>query len=132
MRNAIRGTVHVVGQVQTFGRGFRKRTVVLTQDDGQYTNYVPIDFVRDDCESVDTMAVGDEVEVEFELRGRQWQKSPNDEVKYFMNAEGRSWKKIASDPYPQVDPEPEPQVNYDAATGTYVPPVGDDDEEVPF
>jgi len=39
------------------------------------------------CDTVDQMNVGDEVEVEYRLSGRKWQRDQNSEVKYFLSAE---------------------------------------------
>lgn len=87
------GVVHLIEETKTYGaKGFRKRLVVLEQDKGSFTNYVPIEFVRDTCDSVDELNLGDEVEVTYRLSGRRWQKDPQSEAKYFLNAEGMSFK----------------------------------------
>jgi len=47
----VQGQVHVIEESKTFGqKGFRKRLVVLEQDKGRYTNYLPIDFTHDGCD----------------------------------------------------------------------------------
>ena len=84
----VRGIVHVIEETKTYGqKGFRKRLVVLEQDKGSFSNYVPIDFTKDDCDKVDELTVGDEVEVKYRISGRKWQKDPSSEVKYFCNLE---------------------------------------------
>lgn len=84
----VRGVVHVIEETKTYGaKGFRKRLVVLEQDKGSFVNYVPLEFTRDDCDSVDALNVGDEVEVTYRLSGRKWQRDASSEVKYFLNAE---------------------------------------------
>ncbi|TWT50706.1 hypothetical protein Pla22_34490 [Rubripirellula amarantea] len=84
----VTGIVHLIEETKTYGaKGFRKRVVVLEQDKGSFTNYVPVEFTRDSCDSVDDMNVGDEVEVTYRLNGRRWQKDPDSEVKFFLNAE---------------------------------------------
>ncbi len=84
----VRGKVHLIEETKTFGaKGFRKRLVVLEQDKGSFVNFVPLEFTRDDCDSVDEMSEGQEVEVTFRLSGRRWQKDPQSEVKFFLNAE---------------------------------------------
>ena len=89
----VRGVVHFIDETKTYGKkGFRKRLVVLEQDKGSFVNYVPIEFTRDDCESVDQMNTGDEVEVTYRLSGRRWQRDPQSEVKYFLNAEALSFE----------------------------------------
>ncbi len=56
----VKGHVHLVEETKTFGqKGFRKRTVVLEQDNGRFQNYIPIDFIQDACNQVDSLKVGD-------------------------------------------------------------------------
>lgn len=84
----VRGVVHVIEETKTYGaKGFRKRLVVLEQDKGSFVNYVPVEFTRDDCDSVDSLNVGDEVDVTYRLSGRKWQRDASSEVKYFLSAE---------------------------------------------
>lgn len=89
----VQGTVHVVEDTKTYGQnGFRKRLVVLEQETGRFTNFVPVEFVQDACDSVDELSVGDNVEVRYRLNGRKWQKDANSEVKFFLNAEALGFK----------------------------------------
>jgi hypothetical protein len=92
----VRGVVHVVEETKTYGqKGFRKRLVVLEQDNGRFTNYLPLEFLRDNCDSADDLNIGDEVEVSYQLSGRKWQRDPSSEVKYFLSAEALSFKVLS-------------------------------------
>ncbi len=89
----VRGKVHVIEDTKTFGQNnFRKRLVVLEQDGGRFTNYIPIDFIHEGCDSVDELSVGDDVEIAYKLSGRKWQRDANSEVKFFLNAEATSFE----------------------------------------
>lgn len=89
----VRGIVHFIDSTKTYGNnGFRKRLVVLEQDKQKFTNYVPVEFVHDNCDAVDDLKVGDDVEITYRLSGRKWQRDANSEVKYFLNAEGMSFQ----------------------------------------
>ncbi|MFT5525822.1 MAG: hypothetical protein ACI9HK_003792 [Pirellulaceae bacterium] len=91
----VRGIVHLIEETKTYGqKGFRKRLVVLEQEDDRFTNYVPVEFTRDECDAVDDLSVGDDVEVNYRLSGRRWQKDPSSEVKFFVNVEATSFKVI--------------------------------------
>jgi hypothetical protein len=93
----VSGVVHLIEDTKTYGnKGFRKRLVVLEQDKGSFTNYIPIEFVRDSCDAVDDMNLGDEVEVTYRLSGRRWQRDESSEVKYFLSAEAMSFKIVQS------------------------------------
>jgi len=115
----VRGKVHFIDETRTYGqKGFRKRVVVLEQDNGRFTNYIPIEFIQDNCESVDSLNVGDEVEIAFELNGRKWQRDPDSEVKYFLNAQANSFQVLsgsqpAPDDAPEFDPSGEPDFDED-------------------
>ena len=94
---SVEGKVHVIEETKTYGqKGFRKRLVVLEQENGRFTNYLPIDFIQDACDDVDQMSVGDNVEISFRLSGRKWQRDPQSETKYFLSAEATGFKVLNS------------------------------------
>lgn len=95
----VRGVVHLVEETKTYGqKGFRKRMVVLEQDQGSFTNYVPVEFTRDGCDLADGLSQGQEVEITYRISGRKWQKDANSEVKYFCNLEALSFQAIGDAP----------------------------------
>lgn len=125
----VRGVVHLIEDTKTYGQnGFRKRLIVLERDEGRFTNYIPIEFVQDRCDDVDSMKKGEEVEVTYRLSGRKWQRDANSEVKYFLNLEATDFRALgggdgggggapASEHAPDVFDESEAPL---------------DDEEIPF
>lgn len=101
----VRGIVHLIEETKTYGqKGFRKRLVVLEQDNGRFTNYIPLDFIQDGCDSVDELQVGDNVEVSYRLSGRKWQRDPDSEVKFFLSAEALRYKVLGSGGGGAADP----------------------------
>lgn len=93
----VSGVVHLIEETKTFGnKGFRKRLVVLEQDKGSFANFIPLEFIRDACDAVDELNVGDEVEVAYRLSGRRWQRDASSEPKYFLSAEAMSFKLLKS------------------------------------
>jgi len=79
----ISGKVHAINDAQQVTERFRKREFVLElSDNPRFPQFVQFQLTGDRCENLDGFAVGDEVQVEFSLRGREW-KSPRGEVKYF-------------------------------------------------
>jgi hypothetical protein len=126
----VQGKVHVIEETKTFGQsGFRKRVVVIEQDKGRFTNYIPIEFTHEACDSLDDLSPGDEVEIPYRLNGRKWQRDAQSEVKYFLNAQGLSFRVIGGTDGrapegrdSQSGPPSAPEFN--------PPPPGDDD--VPF
>ncbi len=122
----VKGVVHVVEETKTFGqKGFRKRLVVLEQDNGRFQSYIPVEFIQDGCDQVDGLQTGSEIEVTYRLNGRKWQRDPSSEVKYFLSCEALSFKVLGgaemADDAVQADP------NDQFAEAAY-----EDDDDVPF
>ena len=118
----IRGIVHLIEETKTYGqRGFRKRLVVLEQDNDRFTNYIPLDFLQDQCDAVDELNVGDDVEIDYRLSGRRWQKDAASEVKFFLNAEATSFNVLSPG-----SPENQASANDGFAE------AANDDDEAPF
>gem|GEM_PF-618576 len=94
MSNAsTRGIVHLIEDTKTFGqKGFRKRLVVLEQNLGRFTNYIPFEFTNDACDSVDSLKLGDDITITYRLTGRKWQKDSASDVKYFLTAEAMGYR----------------------------------------
>ena len=91
-----KGLIHLIEPTKTFGqKGFRKRLVVLEQDNGRFANFIPFEFIGDSCDSVDDLSVGEEIEVNFRLSGRKWQKDADSEVKFFLSAEATGFRRTA-------------------------------------
>ena len=120
------GVVHVIEETKTYGqKGFQKRLVVLEQDNGRFANYVPIEFIRDSCSTVDEMNLGDEVEISYQLSGRKWQKDPSSEVKYFLSAQAVSFK-VLRGAGQASQPDASAQSANDAFSESY------DENDIPF
>ncbi|MCU0709264.1 MAG: DUF3127 domain-containing protein [Pirellula sp.] len=92
--STLRGVVHLIEETKSFGqKGFRKRLIVLEQNNGRFTNYIPLEFTNDACDSVDSLKLGDDITVTYRLSGRKWQRDPMSEVKYFLSAEALGFRK---------------------------------------
>ncbi len=119
----VRGVVHLIDETRTYGqKGFRKRLLVLEQDNGRFVNYVPLEFLQDACSTADQLNVGEEVEIEFRLSGRKWQKDPSSDVKYFLTAEAIGFTRLGGPARP-ADPD---DINSQLAESS------PDDDDVPF
>lgn len=67
----IEGAVYRVGEVQTVGtRGAQKRVVVV-ETAGDYPQKIPCEFFGKNLDKADRLAVGDEVLIAVNLRGRE-------------------------------------------------------------
>ena len=82
-----KGIVYKVGNTEVISDKFSKRELVLTDAADQYPQYISFTFVKDKCALLDNLADGQETEVSFSLKGREWT-SPQGQVKYFNTIEG--------------------------------------------
>ena len=82
------GTLHCVGDTKTFSSGFTKREAVI-KTDGDYPQFIPVEFIKDKTEEIDPSRVGQRVSVFCFCEGRPWEKSAT-ETKYFPSF--KAWK----------------------------------------
>ena len=88
----IEGTVHAVGDTQSFGaKGFRKREVGVEVNAGKFPDYVPIEFSNDLADSSASIQTDAHIVVEGYVTGRKWQRDPSSEVKYFCGIKAVSF-----------------------------------------
>jgi len=83
------GTIYSVGQTQQVSDKFSKREIVLEDASSKYPQFICFQFSQDKCNDLNDIAPGQEVEVSFNLKGRNWT-DPQGVVKTFNTLEG--WK----------------------------------------
>ena len=99
------GKIRVLGAEQQVTASFKKRELVVTTDE-QYPQHIMIEFGQDKCDLLNNFAVGEEVKVSINLRGREWV-NPQGETKYFNSLQGwRVEKNNAVTPTTQAPPMP--------------------------
>jgi len=70
----ISGKVKFVDEVREFGsNGFRKHQVVVETGDGRWDNPIPVEFTKDHIELSKNLKVGDQVQIQSRINGREWQ-----------------------------------------------------------
>lgn len=79
----IAGRLHKKFEMESKTASFQTREFVI-QTQEQYPQYVKFQLVQDRCSSIDAFQEGDQINVFFDLRGREWQE------KYFTNLQ--AWK----------------------------------------
>lgn len=109
----IQGSIKELKETQTFGtNGFRKREVVITTDE-QYPQHVLLEFVQDKCDLLNNYAIGDNVKIGINIRGRDWV-NPQGETKYFNSLQGWNITKLgASQKTPTESSSPVASVEVD-------------------
>jgi hypothetical protein len=122
------GTIKVINDTQQVTEKFAKREFVVTESSSMYPQDIMFQATQDKCAILDGFKAQDQVEVSFNLRGREWT-SPQGEVKYFNTLEAWRIEKVGQG-MPQsgpsemnLDPIPvAPSANTDS----------DDDDDLPF
>lgn len=116
----ISGKLHATFEAQQVTQRFRKREfVVELSDNPDYPQFVMFQLTGDRCDNIDGFNIGDVVNVEFNLRGREWT-SPQGETKYFNSLDVWKIEKVGS--------------NDGGFRGADEPPPHDDEflKDVPF
>lgn len=78
------GKIEKILDTEQKSASFQAREFVIEVADGQYPQMVKFQLVQDKCTLIDDYAEGDMVEVDFDLRGREWN------GKYFTNLQ--AWR----------------------------------------
>ena len=121
MNMQVQGKVHATFDAEQVTQRFRKREFVIELDGAsRYPQYVLFQLTGDRCESLDGFGPGDEVRVEFSLRGREWT-SPKGDVRYFNSLEVWELERVGEGGTGSGDPD----------FGDEPPPPSDDDD-IPF
>ena len=81
MSYTIQGKITEIKDEQIITPSFKKREFVITTNE-QYPQDVLLEFTQDKCDELNKANIGQEVKVDFNLRGRKWV-NPDGESKYF-------------------------------------------------
>ena len=82
----------MLGQTQEFSGGFRKRELVITTE-GDYPQDIKLEVVKDKCDLLDRLSLGQTIKVGFNIRGNEFG------GKYYNNLQ--AWKIEAVGSAPQ-------------------------------
>ncbi len=90
-------------ETQTIGDSFRKREFVLEYaENPTYPELIKFEFIQDKCELLDAYNVGQNVTVDYNLKGRKWT-DPKGVDKYFNTLQ--AWRISADNGTHDVTPE---------------------------
>lgn len=90
------GVIKVVKPTQVISEKFSKREfVVVDRSDVNYPQDIQFELTQEKTALLDNIMEGQEVEVSFNLKGREWT-SPSGEVKYFNTLTAFRIDKIGS------------------------------------
>ena len=95
MSYVMKGKVKVVGSTLAISEKFSKREFVVVNDTNMYPQDIQFQLTQDKCNLIDSLAIGDQVEVSFNLNGREWV-NPKGESKFFNTLDVWKISKIGS------------------------------------
>lgn len=105
MAYELTGKVKLIQDLQTFNSGFTKRELVVTVEDGKYPQDINLEFVQDKVALLNSLQVGQDVTVAFNIRGREYN------GRYYNNLQ--AWKiqtgapaSAGDDQYPEYNQSP--------------------------
>jgi hypothetical protein len=106
---------------------FRVREFVVTiEADSQYPQHISMQVTQDRCDLLDQFNEGDQLKVNFNLRGREWT-APDGDIRYFNSIDAWRIEKIADTPSGQNDTGLEGMPTTTATSSN-----DDDDDDLPF
>ncbi len=123
------GTLKVIKDTVQVTEKFSKREFVVSENSSMYPQDIIFQAAQDKCSMLDGFNENDQVEVSFNLRGREWT-SPQGEVKYFNTLDAWRIEKVGQG-MPQGGPS---DMNLDS-TPSSAPQVNtqsDEDDDLPF
>ncbi|MDA7803885.1 DUF3127 domain-containing protein [Crocinitomix sp.] len=86
----LKGELKVIGDIQQISDSFKKREFVVVDASGQYAQTIMFQAVQDRVDLLNNFKLGDNVEVTFFLRGREWTNPKDGVVRYFNSLD--AWK----------------------------------------
>ena len=92
----IQGKLTRKTDVQQITDTFKKREFVITTDE-QYPQTINFEIIQDRVNLIDGFEPGEDIEVYFNLRGREWQKDANSEVRVFNSLHAWRIQKLQND-----------------------------------
>ena len=75
----IQGKLHKVFPSENKSGNFQAREFVIEVESRQYSQLIKFQLTQERCDLIDSYSEGEEIQVHFGLRGREW------DSKYFIN-----------------------------------------------
>lgn len=121
------GAVKVIKDTVQVTEKFAKREFVINDSSSMYPQDISFQAAQDKCSMLDGFNVGEQVEVSFNIRGREWT-SPQGEVKYFNTLDAWRIEKVGQG-MPQSGPS---DMNLDPVSTPTASTESAEDDDLPF
>ncbi|MCD0487045.1 DUF3127 domain-containing protein [Pedobacter sp. MC2016-14] len=120
----LKGKVHEIGALQQVSETFKKRDLIIEYaENPTYPEFIRFEALQDKTALFDSLKVGDDVEVAFNLRGRPWTDKTG-KVSYFNSLVVWRINALANNAAAAATPAYAPPVDLNSAPG--------EDDDLPF
>jgi hypothetical protein len=124
------GTLKVKFDTQKVSDRFQKREFVLTTEaNTPYPQHVSFQVTQDKCNMLDQFREGEEIKIQFNLRGREWNGPQG--VKYFNTLEAWRIEKMQGGSQPQPSSQQSSSSSGSASAPVFTGNT-DDNDDLPF
>jgi hypothetical protein len=119
---SFRGTIKLIYDTQQVSDRFKKREFVIAESNSPYPQEVIFQLSQEKVDLINDYKVGEEVDVNFNLRGRAWTNPKDGVTRYFNSLEAWKIARVgAAQPQSSSTPAEE-----------FVPQMNAIDDDLPF
>ena len=125
MNFELEGNLIQTDDVVEISQSFKKREFVievLNERNADWNDYIKFQLTQDKCSIIEPFNTGDKIKVNFNIRGRKWEK--DGKINYFSNLE--AWRIEKADIGSEPGFEPPPFSEND------IPPEAEGSDDLPF
>lgn len=122
---SITGKLIVKNDTEKIKDTFRKREFVISDESSQYPQEIIFQLIQDKCDLLDPFKVGEEVKVNFNLRGRRWENPTSGETRFFNSLD--AWRLEKAGAAAPMNHDLPPMPNEEPANMS-----NDDSDDLPF
>jgi len=72
-KGEIIGKVYFKSEIELIGTNGMQKQILVVQTDTQYPQKLPIEFIKDKCDFLNNIQVGQQVKVSVNVRGNEYQ-----------------------------------------------------------
>lgn len=130
------GTIIQIGSEDQVSEKFRKREFVVSDEGSQYPQEVMFQLSQDRCDIIDPYAVGEEIKVSFNLRGRRWENPETQVIKFFNTLDAWKIERVGQDSNSQPQLSQKVGIVSPTDSGNMITQQGafddDDSDSLPF
>ena len=121
---SMNGKIVVKNDTQQIKDTFKKREFVISDEGSQYPQEIMFQLVQDKCDLIDPYQIGDEIKVNFNIRGRRWENPKTGEIRFFNSLDAWRIEKASAGTVP-ADDTPPPLLDD-------MPPENEEMDDLPF